>query len=259
MNRFRDLLNENRRPVQAVVATPSALLAEMVAKIGFDSVLIDFQHGMMDFADVYAMLVAISTSPATPMVRVPGNDPAVIMHCLDAGAYGIVCPMIETREEAERFVAACRYPPAGTRSMGPTRAGIGGFTEYVQSANHTIMTIAQIETVKGYENLEQIAGVPGLDALFPGPVDLALSFGDAGMPNYTDPRTSQRLRHIVDVGHAKGLKVTVPAADKASADEVFGWGMDWVSVGPEWVWVVGSGARVLNEMRAASNTTAATG
>jgi 4-hydroxy-2-oxoheptanedioate aldolase len=254
MNRFRTLVNEGKKPTQVVVAVPSALSAEMVAKLGFDSVMVDFQHGPMGFNDVYAMMLAISTTNATPMVRIPWNDLAVVPRVLDAGALGVIYPMVGTREEAERFVGACRYPPQGIRSLGPTRAAIGRMGEYMTSANREIMTIVQIETAEGFKNLKAIAATPHLDALFPGPADLALSFGEAPAFDYKtlgDSKMGGRLRAIIDEAHAAGIKVMMPVGDAPTAELMIRWGADWVCIGPDWVWMVTAGAKALEETRAA--------
>jgi 4-hydroxy-2-oxoheptanedioate aldolase len=255
MNKFLDLLREGKRPIQASLGAPSALMAEMVGKLGFDSVMIDYQHGMMSFSDVYSMLVALGTTSATPMVRIPWNDPAAAMGVLDAGALGVICPMVSSRKEAEKFVAACRYPPAGMRSLGPTRAGIARFAEYLKTANQDIMVIAQIETAEGFENTRAIATTPGLDAVFPGPSDLALAFGEPLSFDYKSPaqsKMSARLREIIDVAHDSGIKVMMPVADAKGAEEVLRWGADWICVGPEWTWMLAGGTRILEETRAAS-------
>jgi len=255
MNKFRALLNEGKKPTQTVIAIPSALAAEMVGKLGFDSVMIDFQHGPMDFNDVYSMMVALNTTDTTPMVRIPWNDPAVIMRVLDAGAFGVICPMVSTRAECEQFVSACRYPPQGIRSLGPTRVAIGRMGEYMGAANREVMTIAQIETVEGFKNLKAIAATPYLDAIFPGPADLALSFGEAPNLDYKNAKDSKmagRLREIIDESHAAGIKVMMPVGDQHSAEAVLRWGADWVCVGPDWVWMMAGGAKALEEIRAAT-------
>ena len=155
----------------------SAHIAEAIAHQGVDSVTVDLQHGAIGHADLFHMLQAISTSPATPLVRVPSNDPAIITRALDQGAYGLICPMIETAEDARDFAAACRYPSAGTRSFGPNRVTFYAGTDYARHANTGILVFAQIETRRAIENLDAIAAVPGLDGLYVGPADLSLSFG----------------------------------------------------------------------------------
>ena len=101
-----------------------------MAHQGWDSLTIDLQHGVVDYQTAVGMLQAISTTAVVPMVRVPWLDPGIVMKMLDAGSYGVICPMINNRDEAETFVRACRYPPRGSRSMGPIRATLYAGDDY---------------------------------------------------------------------------------------------------------------------------------
>ncbi|AML50421.1 HpcH/HpaI aldolase family protein [Falsihalocynthiibacter arcticus] len=159
------------------LAIPSSLSAEMMAQQDFDAITIDMQHGCADYADTLSMLQAISTTDRTPFVRVPWNDPAIIGRVLDAGAYGVICPMVNTADECKAFVEACRYFPLGGRSVGPIRAGLYGGSDYFANANDTIITMAMIEHKDGLANLDAILSTPGLNAIFVGPSDLAVSMG----------------------------------------------------------------------------------
>ncbi len=154
---------------------PAAWSAEVMAHSGYDSLCIDMQHGQLDFPHVMEMLRAISTTDTMPLVRVPWNEPGIIGRVLDAGAYGVICPMVNNRAECEAFVGACRYAPAGYRSKGPTRASVYGGADYAQHANTEILTMAMIETAEALENVAEIVSVPGLDAIYVGPGDLSLS------------------------------------------------------------------------------------
>ena len=139
--------------------------AEVMANLGFDWLCIDLQHGMIDYQDLTAMLPAISTTPTTPLVRVPWNEPYEIMKALDAGAYGVIVPMVNNRDEAERAASACRYPPDGMRSFGPIRAALYGGRGYAKEANSEIACIVMIETAEGIDNLEAIVTTPGVDGV----------------------------------------------------------------------------------------------
>ena len=130
-NKLKTLWQEGKTVVNAWVTIPSAWSAEVMAHAGFDSLTIDMQHGLADYATALAMLQAVSTTDVVPLARVPWNDPAIIMRLLDAGAYGIICPMVNTRAEAEAFVGACRYAPRGYRSYGPTRAVVYAGADYL--------------------------------------------------------------------------------------------------------------------------------
>lgn len=178
-NRIRTTLLAGGEVVTGWLAIPSSVSAELMAQQGFDALTIDLQHGAIDYTDMLPMLQAISTTDVTPLVRTPWNDPSIIGRILDAGAYGIICPMIDTAEQAEAFVRACRYAPIGKRSAGPLRASLYGGPDYIKKANETILTFAMIESAEALDNLEDILKTPGLDAIFVGPSDLSLSLGES--------------------------------------------------------------------------------
>ena len=149
LNRLKDIWKSGRAASNFWLGLPTSLGAEIAAHQGWDSLIIDMQHGQIDYAAMCAMLTAISTTDAVPLVRVPWNTPGDIMRAADAGAYGVICPNIETLEECERFIGACRYAPMGYRSVGPLRATLYAGADYMAHANETVLAIAQIETVKG--------------------------------------------------------------------------------------------------------------
>ncbi|KWF23278.1 HpcH/HpaI aldolase family protein [Burkholderia pseudomultivorans] len=163
--------------VNAWLSIPSGYAAEVVASQGFDSVTVDMQHGMMGFDSAVVMLQAVSITSATPLVRCPSLNAPEIMRLLDAGAYGVICPAIDTPEMAQEFVAACRYPGAGTRSFGPARGLLYGGPDYFAHANETIIALAMIESRRALNNLDAILDTAGLDGVYIGPNDLALSLG----------------------------------------------------------------------------------
>ncbi|MDO8423607.1 MAG: aldolase/citrate lyase family protein [Parvibaculum sp.] len=156
---------------------PGALGAEALARGGFDWILIDMQHGCMDYETALAMIRAIDLTSAVPIVRVPWNDPGIIGRVLDAGALGIVIPMIQTVEDAQRAVEACLYPPHGRRSFGPVRVSLRDGQGYFMEANARVAVIPMIETKEALAAVEEIANVPGVDALFVGPFDLSIALG----------------------------------------------------------------------------------
>lgn len=178
-NKARTTLMAGGEVVTGWLAIPSSISAELMAKQGFDALTIDLQHGAIDYSDALTMLQAISTTETTPMVRLPWNDPSIIGRVLDAGAYGVICPMINTGEEAAAFVRACKYHPLGQRSVGPLRASLFAGADYVKHANDTILTMAMVESQQALDNLEDILRVPGLDGIYVGPSDLAVSMGES--------------------------------------------------------------------------------
>jgi 4-hydroxy-2-oxoheptanedioate aldolase len=154
------------------------------------------QHGVVDYQTAVTMLQAISTTGVIPFARVPWNDPAYIMKILDAGAYGIICPMINSRKEAEQLVRTCKYAPKGYRSFGPVRASIYGGTDYAQHANDTIVVMPMIETREAVENIDEILGTPGIDAIYVGPADLSLTLGCTPKLDQTETPVVEALGKI---------------------------------------------------------------
>ncbi len=204
-NALKKLLAEGRTAVNGWVAIPSPFAAEVYAAQGFDSVALDMQHGALDINDVVPLLQAICQSSATPMVRVPWNNPADIMRVLDAGAYGIICPMINTRAEAQALVQAGRYPPMGARSFGPFRAAQYAGPDYWAHANSEVLLLAMIETTEAVSNLDDILGVEGLDGVYVGPSDLSLSMGRTPTLDPTDKDVLAAIKTIVGKTRGKGM------------------------------------------------------
>ncbi len=151
--------------------------ASVMGDVGFDYLVIDMQHGLADYTQVVRLLQAVAASASVPLVRVPGNDPAVIGRVLDAGALGIIVPMVNSAEEAAAAVAACRYSPAGARSWGPTRAARIHGDYQTHTANDTVLCIPMIETAQAVTAIDEILAVPGIDAVYVGPADLSLTYG----------------------------------------------------------------------------------
>jgi 4-hydroxy-2-oxoheptanedioate aldolase len=182
----------------------SSFSAEVMAYQGFDWLCVDTQHGATDYSTALTMLQAISNTPTMPFARVPWNEPSIIMKFLDAGAYGIIVPMIETKEDAEKAVWAMRYPPQGMRSSGPFRAAFYGGAGYQDEANDQLVLAVMIETPKALENLDEIAGVPGIDALYIGPSDLSQALGLGPRYNADNPLHAETVLKIRDAALRHG-------------------------------------------------------
>jgi 4-hydroxy-2-oxoheptanedioate aldolase len=216
--------------LNAWCAMGSSHAAEAIAHQGVDSVTIDLQHGAIDFAAAFQMLQGISTSPAVPLARVPWNEPAIMTKLLDAGAYGIICPMIETEAEARAFVAACRYPPLGSRSYGPNRVSFYAGTDYAGQANREILLLAQVETRRAVENVNAILSVPGLDGVYIGPGDLSLSYGVAPSMDPTDAAVVQAMADVRERARSSGLIAAVHTDGAATARRRFAEGFQFCSL-----------------------------
>lgn len=220
----------SRRAATNVWATiPASYATEIIAHQGWDSITVDTQHGVIDYADMVAMLTAIATTPATPLVRVGWNNPGEIMRAADAGAMGVICPTVNTKDECERFVGALRYAPMGYRSLGPNRARLMG-DDYAAKANTTVLAIAQIETASGLDHVEAIAGVKGLDMLYIGPSDLGLSLGREGRMDQTDPVVVKAIDRILAVAKAAGLKAGIYCIAPDYSKQMLAKGFDLVTV-----------------------------
>ena len=176
MNRVKRLWREGKPAVGGWLSIPHCFAAEVMAHTGLDWLCIDMQHGCIDYSDAVPMLTAISTTEVVPFVRVPWNEPSMIMRVLDAGAYGVIVPMVSNRAEAERAVAACRYPPHGIRSNGPNR-------------------------VLMYE----IVSTPGVDAAYIGPTDLALALGLPPVMDNDEPRHVETVNRILEACNRAGI------------------------------------------------------
>ena len=183
-NPLRTLWSTGGTAFGAWCATNSVVSAEAVAAAGYDYVCVDLQHGAVSYSDALPMLVAIAGRGSVPVCRVPANDAGVIGKVLDAGALGVVVPLVSSPEEAARAVAACRYPPRGIRSYGPVRASIVTGSRDVVELEQVVCAV-MVETLEGLERVDEIAATPGLDAVYVGPADLALALGLA--PGYQRP------------------------------------------------------------------------
>lgn len=208
-NRLRTLWSQDKAAVNGWLAVPNGFSAEVMAHQGWDTLTVDMQHGVVDYAQMVTMLQAISTTPTVPIVRVPWLEPGIIMKSLDAGAYGVICPMINTREEAQRLVSYSHYAPQGTRSFGPVRASLYGGADYATAANKTIVVFAMIETAQALDNLDSILSVEGLDAIYVGPSDLSLSLGCRPVLDDVDPKAAQAIDHIVARARAHGVQAGI--------------------------------------------------
>lgn len=181
-NRLKTIWQGGGMALNAWLGINSTMTAEVMARLDWDAVTIDMQHSLIDWATLVPMLQAVSTTDKVPIVRVPWNEPVGIMRALDAGAYGIICPMIDSRADCEAFVGAARYAPQGYRSWGPVRGLIYGGPDYFEHANDTVLTFAMIETRAALDDLDAIMSTPGLDGAYVGPNDLAIGLGQA--PRY---------------------------------------------------------------------------
>lgn len=247
-NTLRNLKAERRTIANAWLSIGSSYSAEIVAHAGFDAVTVDLQHGMIGFEAALAMLQAISTTSAVPLVRPPSSNPAELMRCLDAGAYGLICPLISTPEEAAGFVAACRYPPVGGRSFGPARGLLYGGSDYAGAANDEILLLAMIETAEGLANLEAIVATPGLDGIYVGPNDLALALGCKAVPESDEKMMIDAVERIRAATAAAGKLSGIFCSGGAGAAKRAAEGFDLVTPGNDAMLLRGAIAAALSDL-----------
>ncbi len=250
-NTIRRIWQRGEAVVNGWLSIPSAFSAEVMAHQGFDSLTVDMQHGVVDYQVAVTMLQAIATTPVIPLARVPWNDPAPVMKILDAGAYGVICPMISTRAQAEALVAACRYPPRGYRSWGPVRASLYAGSDYGDHANDEIIVMPMIETAEALKNLDEILSVPGIDAAYVGPSDLSLAFGCKPRLDQSDPPVVEAQQRILEACRKHGVVAGIHNATAAYALKMIAAGYQFVTLASDSRFVAARAAEEVGAVRRA--------
>lgn len=197
-SRFKEKIKSGKSCLGAQIAMTDPAIVEIFARAGYDWLVIDTEHSVHNTASMRAMLQAANHTESIVLARPLRLDNDEIRRFLDLGAQGILCPFINTGEEAQQLVRACRYPPAGIRGYGPRRAGVYGFDadEYFQNANQSLLCIPIIESQLGVENIEAIVGVDGIDGVTIGPMDLSISLGV--FKDFDHPRYLEAVRQVAD-------------------------------------------------------------
>ena len=248
-NGVREIWAAGKAVINSWCGVPSSFSAEVMAHAGFDSLVVDMQHGMVDYQMMVTMLQGISTTDTVPLVRVPWNDPAHIQKALDAGAYGIICPMINNKAEAERLVDSMRYAPLGHRSSGPIRAALYGGADYHMKANDIVVAFGMIETREAMENLDEIMSVKGLDAIYVGPSDLSISHGYPPGGDKPDQWMMDALQKVLDACKRHGVQPGIHCGAASYARQMIEMGFKFVTVGGDTRFVTMGAAAAVKEMR----------
>jgi 2-keto-3-deoxy-L-rhamnonate aldolase RhmA len=203
---LKNPLKERLKKGEAVIGTFVGLghpdVTEWLSKVGFDWLLLDSEHGPLSFETMQSMMQAMSGTDCIPLVRPQWNDMVVIKRILDLGAYGVLIPWINSKEEAEYAVRACKYPPEGLRGFGPRRAGMFD-PDYHKTANDEILISVQIETQAALDNLDDILSVKGIDACYIGPSDLSWSLGFGWPPKWDEPRYLEAIDRILETAQKR--------------------------------------------------------
>ena len=227
--KLREKLQSGKICVGTCVTFNDPTITEALSSF-LDIVWIDMEHGPLTLETLQGHMMATKGSDATPIVRVPWNDAVMIKQVLDAGAAGVISPMICTEDEARRFVAACFYPPEGIRGFGPRRPsnyGENANAEFCRLANRSVIPIAQIEHIEGVKNVDKILGVPGLAAIMIGPFDLAGSMGHSGNPGH--PEVTKAVEMVVSKAKKANIFAGIGVSDDPAEVE------KWIKTGITWV------------------------
>jgi len=249
-NKLKEIFQKGNAAVNGWLQIPSSFTAELMANQNWDSLTLDMQHGVIDYPNAVGMLQAISTTDVVPMARVNWNEPGQIMKILDAGAYGIICPMVSNKLEAENFVKACLYPPNGYRSYGPIRGLVYGGSDYADKANEEILKFAMIETKESLENLDDIMKTPGLDGIYIGPADLSLAIGEK--PSFDKPEGDPVYEVIMKIlDHAKNNNIIagIQNGQPEYAEKMINKGFQLVTIGSDQRYMTAASKSALSKLK----------
>ncbi|MCW8085885.1 HpcH/HpaI aldolase family protein [Sabulicella glaciei] len=230
-NKVKEAWKSGKAVVNGWLAIPNAFSAEMYAQCGWDSVTVDMQHGVQDYLSCVACFQGMQPHGVLPMVRVPWNEPGIVGKVLDAGAYGVICPMVNTEAEARALVQYAKYPPKGTRSNGPIRAGsYGSGGTYQKTANDDVLVIPMIETQTALDNLEAILDVEGIDAIYVGPSDLGLSLGMEPKLDREEPEIMKIYERLLKETDKRGIAAGLHNGTPEYANKMIKMGFKLVTI-----------------------------
>ena len=252
-NHVRGRLAAGEASVGCWLSLPSPEAAEYVGRFGFDWLVVDTEHNAIDVRTMGQMIGAIGSSATAPLVRIPWNTPEHFKRALDAGAWGVVVPMVNSKEEAEAAVRAARYHPLGERSVGGSRHALGFDAtpaEYYARADEEILLVVQIEHEQGVERADEILGVPGVDACFIGPNDLAASLGlGRGAPYEWDhPRLVEAIAHIREACDRNGVAPGIHTSGAEAVNRRLAEGFRFVAMASELRYMLGGLSAALAEL-----------
>ncbi len=248
-NPVKKALKEGRPSVGTWLSLGSILAARFMARAGFDWLTVDVEHSLVDWETATHLFAAIADAGCTALARVPSNRHENVKRALDNGAHGIVFPMVCSRQEALDAVSACLYPPRGTRSVGGSAHALNFGTtapDYYAHANDEILIVVQCEHIRAVEGADSIFSVPGIDAVFVGPNDLAASMRSKDGKPCSPEATAEAMRHILATcqKHRVAAGVHVGSAEEARARIEEGW--QFIAVGSELKMMLGGASAVIN-------------
>ena len=259
-NKLKKIFSDGKAVINGWLQIPNSFSAEVMAHQNWDSLTIDMQHGVVDYPNALQMLQAISTTDVVPMARVNWNEPGQIMKILDAGSYGVICPMVSNRKEAEKFVKACMYPPKGYRSFGPIRGLLYGGPDYGKYANDEILKFAMIETREALNNLDSIMSTPGLDGIYIGPADLSLAIGEK--PSFDKPEGDpvyEVIMKILDHAKKNNIIAGIQNGQPEYAEKMIKKGFQLVTIGSDQRYMTAASKTALSKLKKDTNKDPAKG
>tara|TARA_B100001057_G_scaffold47639_1_gene42434 strand:+ start:348 stop:1139 length:792 start_codon:yes stop_codon:yes gene_type:complete len=249
-NKLKQMFKEGKPIINGWLQIPSAFSAEVMSHQGWDSCTIDMQHGVVDYQNALGMLQSISSTETTPLARVNWNEPGQIMKILDAGCYGVICPMVSNRKEAENFVQACMYPPKGYRSFGPIRGLLYGGADYAKYADDEILKLAMIETKEALEKLDEILDTPNLDGIYIGPADLSLAVGEEpGFDRPEDTTAYKEILRILEASKKRNLLAGIHNGTPEYAQKMISKGFNLVTVGSDQRFMSGGAKSAIEKIK----------
>ena len=253
MNNLLKIWNEKKPVVNAWLSIPNSFTAEAFGKMGWDAITIDMQHGQTDYSASLPMLQALSSSSSTLMVRVPWFEPGIIMRMLDLGVLGIIAPMINSKEDCEKLVSYCYYPPIGQRSFGPMRAQLVHGSNYFENANKNILSFAMIETQQAVDNLDSILSVPNLTGVYIGPADMSSSYGMKPKFDVKEDPVFSNIKLIAKKANEYGKIAGIHNGTTTYAKEMIKMGYQFVTVSSDFRSMSTHAQGVVNEMKKNNN------
>src|SRR5215216_3891029 len=249
LNPLKAAWSENRTALGLCMTVPGSIGAEIFAGTGVDYVCVDQQHGVIDYDSMVPMFQAIRAEGTAPITRVLSNDPYLTMKALDAGAWGVIVPLIGSAEDAARAVSACRYPPRGKRSYGPVRAaGVIGSRD-PEELGGEVLCLVMVETREALERVDEIAATPGLDGVYIGPSDLALSLGLPPTLDVKEDEHVEAIRRIREACHEHGIAAGIHAPSGEWASRHAEAGFDLITVATDAPLLRGAALREMTAAR----------
>ncbi len=249
-NKIKQMMQQGKPVINGWLQIPSTVSTEVMSQQNWDSLTIDLQHGLIDYSNALTMLQTISSTEITPLARVNWNEPGQIMKILDAGSYGVICPMVNNKKEAEKFVQACMYPPDGYRSFGPIRGLIYGGSDYPKHSNDELLKLAMIETKESLENLDEIMSVSGLDGIYIGPSDLSLALGEEpGFDKNKNTKAYSEICRILEHAKKNNIFAAIHNGTAEYALNMIELGFNLVTVGSDHISISAQSKSIIGKLK----------